>query len=62
MVEIQQVVAVVFALAVVLVFAVMLHAPAVTRGSKARIPDSANAPTSGSSKIVGGTGPAVRPW
>jgi hypothetical protein len=29
MVEIQQVVAVVFALAVVLVFAVMLHAPAV---------------------------------
>ena len=52
MVEIQQIVAVAFALAVVLVFAVMLHAPAVTRRSRARTPDSGNAPTSGTRKTV----------
>jgi hypothetical protein len=35
-----------------LVFVVMLNVPVGTRASKARTPDSANAPTSGSSKIV----------
>ena len=34
MVEIQQIVAVAFALAVVLVFAMMLYVPAVARGSR----------------------------
>jgi hypothetical protein len=52
MVEIQQVVAVALALAVVLVFAVMLHVPAITRGSRARTPDSGNAPTSGTRKTL----------